>query len=183
MRLEECEIGRRHSSAAANPWESGYKFAEALRENLNGETWKSHSLHELAGHLRIDQLDHCLLPEKAGCRFLDALTGLNQRQNPKFLIEKKREDSRQFAFCRALFEHLTSPPDRFAVVSGLRTNRQQMNRAFAAEFLAPHRMLKSDLSGAVIGEDEIADLATEYGVSTFIVRHQIENHQLARVAI
>lgn len=167
----------------ANPWESGYRFAEALRANLNGGTWKSRSLHDLAGHLGIDQLDHCLLPEQGGCRFFDALTGMNQRRNPKFLIEKKRKDSRQFAFCRALFEHLTSPPDRFAVVSGLRTDRQQMNRAFAAEFLAPHRMLRSDLSGTVIGEDEIEDLATDYGVSTFVVRHQIENHQLARVAI
>jgi Zn-dependent peptidase ImmA (M78 family) len=58
-----------------------------------------------------------------------------------------------------------------------------MNRAFAADFLAPHWMLRSDLSGTVIGEDEIEDLANDYGVSTFVVRHQIENHQLACVAI
>jgi Zn-dependent peptidase ImmA (M78 family) len=56
-----------------------------------------------------------------------------------------------------------------------------MNRAFAAEFLAPHGMLKGDLSGAMIGEDEIDDVALDYGVSTFVVRHQIENHRLARV--
>ncbi len=167
----------------ANSWETGYHFAAALRANLNGGTWKSHSLDELAGHLSIDQLDHCLLPEAGECRFLDALTGSNQRHNPKFLIEKKRKDSRQFAFCRALFEHLTSPPGRFAAVSGLRTDRQQMNRAFAAEFLAPHQMLKSDLSGAMIGEDEINDLAIEYGVSAFVVRHQIENHRLARISL
>ena len=58
-----------------------------------------------------------------------------------------------------------------------------MNRAFAAEFLAPHEMLKSDLSGATIGEDEVDDLADEYGVSAFVVRHQIENHGLARVSL
>jgi hypothetical protein len=165
-----------------NPWVTGYKYAEELRAKLNGGTWKSRSLYDVAGHLGIDQLEHCILPGKGGCRFLDALTGLNQRGNPKFLIEKKREDSRQFAFCRALFEHLTSPRGRFAVVSGLRTERQQMSRAFAAEILAPHWMLKSDLSGPVIGEDEVEDLATEYGVSTFVVKHQIENHNLARVA-
>ena len=183
MHLEECEVRHRHSMRGANSWETGYHFAAALRASLNGGTWKSHSLDELAGHLSIDQLDHCLLPEAGECRFLDALTGSNQRHNPKFLIEKKREDSRQFAFCRALFEHLTSPPGLFAAVSGLRTDRQQMNRAFAAEFLAPHQMLKSDLSGAVIGEDEINDLAIEYGVSAFVVRHQIENHRLARISL
>jgi len=167
----------------ANPWETGYHFAAELRAKLNGGDWKSRSLVDLAGHLSIDQLDHCLLPETGGCPFLDALTGSNQRDNPKFLIEKKRADSRQFAFCRAMFEHLTSPPGRFAAVSRLRTNRQQMNRAFAAEFLAPHEMLKCDLSGATIGEDEIDDLAVEYGVSAFVVRHQIENHGLARVSL
>jgi hypothetical protein len=167
----------------ANPWEIGYRFAAALRAKLNGDAWKSRSLDELAGRLGIDQLDHCLVPEVSDVRFLDALTGPNQRQAPKFLITKKREDSRQFAFCRALFEHLTTAPGRFAAVSGLRTDRQQMNRAFAAEFLAPHDALKRDLSGVMIGEDEINDLAIEYGVSPFVVRHQIENHGLALVSV
>lgn len=164
-----------------NPWETGYRFAAALRAKLNDKAWKSHSLDELAGHLGIADLEHCLVSGTSDCQFLDALTGANQRHNPKFLIEKRREDSRQFAFCRALFEHLTLP-GRFAAVSRLRTDRQQMNRAFAAEFLAPHAMLRNDLSGEVVGEDEVDDLAGDYGVSAFVVRHQIENHRLGRVS-
>jgi hypothetical protein len=170
-------------TTGANAWETGYQFAAALRTRLNGGAWKSQSLNELAGHLSIDHLDNCILSKSGTCSFLDALTGSNRHGNPKFLIEKVRPDSRQFVFCRAMFEHLTSPPHCFAAVSKLRTNQQQMNRAFAAEFLAPHEMLKSDLSGAIIGEDEIADLAVEYGVSTFVVRHQIENHQLGSVSV
>lgn len=172
-RAPACETG-------ANSWAAGYHFAAELRRKLNGGPWKSHSLEDLAGHVGIDQLDHCLVSANGECRFLDALTGLNRCHNPKFLIEKKRADSRQFAFCRALFEHLTSHPGRFAAVSRLRTERQQTNRAFAAEFLAPHEMLRRDLSGTMIGEDEIDDLAADYGVSPFVIRHQIENHQLAR---
>ncbi len=179
--------GVRHQTppckTGANSWETGYHFAAALRAKLNGGAWKSQSLDDLAGHLGIDQLDHCLLPDTGECQFLDALTGSNQCDNPKFLIEKKWENSRQFAFCRALFEHLTTPLGRFAAVSRLRTDRQQMNRAFAAEILVPHKMLKKDLSGTMIGEDEIDELAVEYGVSAFVVRHQIENHQLARVSL
>ncbi len=165
-----------------NPWETGYRFAEQLRQALNAGTWRSRSIDELAGHLKIDQLDHCLLSQSVGCKFLDALGGANQCNNPKFIIEKTRPDSKQFAFCRMLFEHLTLPQGRFAAVSPLRTERQQMNRAFAAEFLVPHRMLKSDLSAATVGEEEIEDLAVEYGVSAFVIRHQIENHQLARIS-
>ena len=184
--VDALEGVRRHASPCEqgeNSWETGYHYARVLRGKLNGGSWKSRSLTELAGHLSIDQLDHCVLSGTDGCPFLDALTGPNQRGNPKFLIEKKRPDSRQFAFCRAMFEHLTLPPGRFAAVSRLRTNRQQTNRAFAAEFLAPRAMLKNDLSGATIGEDEIDDLAFEYGVSAFVIRHQIENHGLARVSL
>lgn len=180
--LDEVRSRAPQWTTGASPWDSGYNFAANLRAALNGGPWKSHSLDELAGYLGIDQLDHCLLTDAGDCRFLDALAGSNRCNNPKFLIEKKRPDSQQFAFCRALFEHLTLPPGKFAAVSRLRTDRQQMNRAFAAEFLAPHKMLKSDLSGAIVGEDEIDDLAAEYGVSAFVIRHQIENHQLAIVS-
>jgi len=168
-------------STSANPWEAGYEYAEKLRARLNGGPWKSRSLDELAGHLNLDQLDHCILPNTDACQFLDALTGVNQRKNPKFIIEKRRPDSRQFAFCRALFEHLTQPLGVFAAVSGLRTNQQKMNRAFAAEFLAPHKQLEKDLSGSTIGEDEVAELSEAYGVSGFAIQHQIENHHLAHV--
>ncbi len=58
-----------------------------------------------------------------------------------------------------------------------------MNRAFAAEFLAPHTMLKGDLSAATVGEEEIEDLATDYGVSPFVIRHQIGNHRLAEILL
>ncbi len=184
--IDALEAVRRHAppfERGERSWETGYRFAAALRARLNGGHWRSRSLEELAGHLRIDQLDHCLL-RQARCGFLDALIGSNQRSHPKFLIEKtRREEPRQFAFCRALFEHLTLPRDCFAVVSRLRTDRQQMNRAFAAEFLAPHAMLERDLSGAMVGEEEIDDLARDYGVSTCVVRHQIKNHRLARVEV
>ena len=58
-----------------------------------------------------------------------------------------------------------------------------MNRAFAAEFLAPQAMLGSRLSSDVVDEEEIEDLASEFGVSGFVIRHQIENHELARVSL
>lgn len=167
----------------ANPWETGYRFAERLRKALNGGLWKSKSLNELAGHIHLDHVDHCLLSNTEDCRFLDALAGTNHRNNPKFILEKTRPDSKQFAFCRALFEHLTLPHGRFAVISKLKTERQQMNRAFAAEFLAPHEMLKNDLSGYAVGEEEIDDLAADYGVSAYVIRHQIENHGLAQVSV
>ena len=82
-----------------------------------------------------------------------------------------------------MFEHLTAPSGRFAAVSQLRTERQQMSRAFAAEFLAPHLSLKKDISTGAVGDEEISDMAADYGVSPWVIRHQIENHHLARVLV
>lgn len=164
------------------PWDTGYHFARQLRKSLNGGGWKSRSVEDLAGHVGIDQLDHCLLQTSSACHFMDALVGTNVNRSPKFILEKSRDDARQFAFCRAIFEYLTSPPGSFAAVSRLQTERQQMSRAFAAEFLAPKSMLKNDLSAEIIDEEEIDDLAAEYGVSAFVIRHQVENHRLAQVS-
>jgi len=165
------------------PWETGYWFADRLRKLLGGSHWKSQNLDQLAGHLGIDHLDRCLLPQNDDCNFLDALTGSNQQNVPKFIIQKNGAESKQFAFCRAMFEHLIAPSGRFAAVSQLRTEQQQMNRAFAAEFLAPHLSLKNDISAGTVGDEEISDLAADYGVSPLVIRHQIENHHLARVLI
>ena len=43
-------------------------------------------------------------PFRDDCTFIDALVAVNKRKSPGFLIEKRREDSRMFAFCRALCE-------------------------------------------------------------------------------
>jgi len=166
----------------SSPWEAGYRFATGLRAALNHRGWKSRTLESLANHLRIDDVDRCIIEQNHQCTFFDGLAGRNQLNNPKFMIPKQREDAKQFAFCRALFEHLTAS-DEFALVSRLRTERQQMNRAFAAEFLAPHEMLRNDLSAESVGEEEIEDIASDYGVSTFVIRHQIENHRLANVSL
>lgn len=167
--------------ANLDPWESGYVYARDLRARWNGGRWKSKRLEDLAAHLSLDRLDHALLREPV-VTFLDGVVGLNGKGNPKFLIDKRRDDSRQFAFCRALFEHLTRATE-FQTISRLKTDQQQANRAFAAEFLAPHEMLRDDLSGSLVSQDEVEDLADEYGVSPFVIRHQIENHQLAKLVM
>ena len=42
-------------------------------------------------------------------------------------------------------------------------------------------MLRESLSAQVVSEEEIDDLAQQLGVSSYVVRHQIENHDLARI--
>lgn len=55
-------------------------------------------------------------------------------------------------------------------------------RAFAAEFLAPAEALRQRLGGEQVSPDEVEDLACDFDVSGYVVRHQIENHNLAQIA-
>ncbi len=111
---------------------------------------------------------------------LDAAVAVNSSLSPGFAFpQRRREEAVRFAFCRALFEYLTIPEGTPLLVTRARSDRQKRNRAFAAEFLAPADLLREALSGQTVGEEELDDLAVDFGVSASVIRHQVENHELA----
>jgi len=116
-------------------------------------------------------------------RFFDALVDVNEKGSPGFLIEKRQEEARKFALCRGLFEYLTSDTGASALLSTTRSERQKRNRTFAAEFLAPAALLKEHLRGETLAEEEVDDVAEVFGVSSYVIRHQIDNHHLARLTM
>jgi hypothetical protein len=77
--------------------------------------------------------------------------------------------------CRPL-----SGQHRVRVVTRTQTEHQQRNRAFAAEFLTPAESIREHLPTDRLSDEDLEDLAQQFGVS-FVIRHQIENHGLARV--
>ena len=168
--------------AQASPWRQGYQFAHDLRHrlNLNGDRMSSLPLLAKALGILPRQLDAAILKVAALPSSLDALGATNSRQSPGFAVSERREEAVRFAFCRALFEYLTVPADQPLIVTRARSDRQKRNRAFAAEFLVPADLLREALPGPVVGEEDIDDLAAGFGVSHSVIRHQIENHGLAR---
>jgi hypothetical protein len=164
------------------PWRQGYEIAYDLRRrlNLNGNILSS--LPALAKALQIStrQLDAAILKTTALPTSLDALGATNSRQSPGFAVSERSEEAVRFAFCRALFEYLTNPSGQPMIVTRARSERQKRNRAFAAEFLVPADLLREALPGSVVGDEDIDALAANFGVLPSVVRHQIENHRLAR---
>jgi len=164
------------------PWRQGYHFARDLRQrlNLNGKKLSSFPLLAKALATLPRQLDAAILKIPALPCSLDALGATNSRQSPGFAVSERREEAIRFAFCRALFEYLTIPAGQPLIVTRARSERQKRNRAFAAEFLVPADLLREALPGHVVGDEDIEDLAASFGVSPSVIRHQIENHELAR---
>jgi hypothetical protein len=121
-----------------------------------------------------------LIPQRKQPGF-DALTALNDLGSPGFVVRQGNELSKRFTFCRALFEFLHSAAPAPALISSAISEKQKRNRAFAAELLAPERLIRDRMSSDSIGWTEVEDLATAFEVSTYVIAHQIENHKLGEV--
>ena len=168
-----------------DPWSAGYDCARLLRRSLNldGETLPT--MERLATALDED----AAAVEKVTTKrvwlgdwpaLVDAMITRNEYELPAFAFRRRSEESRRFHFCRALAEVLLSP-DSDTLLTRAHSERQQRNRAFAAEFLAPSAGLRSRISTTVVDSEDIDELATEFGVSSLVIEHQIKNHRIARV--
>ena len=171
-------------SPADSPWEVGYEFARQARRclGLDGEPIRTLELLASALGEDVKSLERATGPVASldRVRLVDGVVTGGEGDSVSFGLRKTGEHGRRFLFCRALAEAISSEGD--ALITRGHTERQQCNRAFAAEFLAPSSSLRQRISGAVVDGEELDDLAEEFGVSTRVVLHQIDNHEIAQVA-
>ena len=86
----------------------------------------------------------------------------------------------RFRLARSLFfRHFATARER-RLVTPAHTWDQRASRAFAAEFLAPAGALAKQVAGPVSFSD-VDELGDEYRVSSLVIEHQIDNHQLGYV--
>lgn len=166
------------------PWKQGYRNARNARQRLglNGRVTLENLIDRLSsGH--ISTATHA----DNGRGVIQSLITQGTNEAPAIVVTPKSSpESELFAFCRAMSEALAAGPRVSAVATSSHSDQQKRNRAFAAEFLAPSASLGARLAeapgrGAWSDEDlgEVVDeLAREFGVSSLVVHHQIENHNL-----
>lgn len=167
-----------------DPWTAGYGCARRLRRHLDLDGEPLPTMERVAAALDEDVAAVERVTKKhAGLDWpalVDAVVTRNEAESPAFAFRRRSEESRRFHFCRALAEVLFSPgSDTF--LTRAHSERQQRNRAFAAEFLAPSEGLRSRVSGTVADSDDIDELAMEFGVSSLVIEQQVRNHRIARV--
>ena len=171
------------SPGASNPWQEGHALAQELRRTLELgskplSTWRT--IARALGE-SLENMEKATRPKPLGVSFLlEGLTTRNHDENFVFALAAKGEVSRRFLFCRALANLLTAP-GKNSVLTRARSWRQQRGRAFAAEFLAPSCALRERISSRIMVEEDIDLLAKEFGVSSFVIQHQIDNHDIAHV--
>ena len=176
-----------YRSTEINPWIMGYDVARSLRRTLGLDGDPLPTTMRLAEALGEDaeSIEKVATRQVSFCEWpplVDGVITRNEDESPAFAFRRFGENAKRFHFCRALAEVLVSPGSDM-LITRAHTERQQRNRAFAAEFLAPSAGLTRRISRPVVDDEDIDELAVEFGVSSRVIEHQIENHRIARVGI
>ena len=170
---------------AETPWDEGYDWARRLRRDLNldGEPLKTTASIAAALGEDAGTLDRIMQPVASfsASRMIDGAIVRGDGGETGFALDGRGGDNaRRFRFCRALAEAMASP-DSDALITRSRSERQQRNRAFAAEFLAPSSSIKRLIRFPAVNGDDIDELSEEFGVSPRVIEHQIANRRIARI--
>ena len=176
-------VRERKPLPARSSWDVGYGLARQVRQCLDLGAAPLNTMETLGSALgeSSELIDRATRPvDFTGARLVDGVVTQDDDEAPAFALRPLREDNRRFHFCRALAETLASPHvDR--LLTRAHSDRQQRNRAFAAEFLAPSSALREQVSGSVLDGDDLDELASHFGVSTRVIEHQIANHHIAEI--
>jgi hypothetical protein len=178
VRARQELIQDRFADSAA--WVRGYNAARTVRTLLPHDAFQDPHLESLAQLFGITlALPNQLPPHRSD--WVEALAQVSGRASLTYFLPRVNGRKARFTLCRLLYEYLTAGENTWRMITHSRTDIQARNRAFAAEFLVPSDILGTKLSSSVLDHEEVEDLAFEFGVSSWVVRHQLENHQLAQV--
>jgi hypothetical protein len=168
----------RTHSRSSTPWQSGYDLARKCRKDFSlGNPTKPLSIEKLCG-LKGENLPIIRVGEE---RELEAVVKLADKLGPQVATSKGRESSKGYLLARSLCEYLCSDAQESALLTRIGSDRQKRNRAFAAELLAPADGLRQLVSGSRIARDEVTEVASDLGVSEWVVEYQVQNHRIAKI--
>ena len=169
---------------AGPPWEAGYRLAREARSEFGLDGLPIPDTESLASALNqsLATLRRATEPVAAlgDLQLVDGVVTRGASGGISLGLKARGETGMRFLFCRALCEAISSHQD--SLVTRGTTQRQQRNRAFAAEFLAPAQSLRERITHPIVDAEQVDDIAEEFGVSTQVILNQIENHRIAQVA-
>lgn len=171
-------------TAGVSPWDQGYRLARRLRQVRGLDNEPLPDMCRIADALSEDvqSIESVMSPIDSLARapLIEGLITRNDNHAPAFAFQPFSDERKRFHFCRALAEVLTAPHSD-SLITKARSGRQRRNRAFAAEFLAPAAALANSVSSPFVDANDIEDMAETFGVSTYVIDHQISNHGIANI--
>jgi hypothetical protein len=156
------------------PWELGYQQASEVRQLLGIDVTADFDPSTLL-KARTESTDD---------RGLQALGGATPEAGSLVVLGRPQPDeTRRFTLARALW-HVIYQDESLFLVTGAHTDRQKMERAFAAEVLAPAEGVRARLQSDVdvVLQEDVEQVAQHFRVSPMVVQRQLENRLSTTVA-
>jgi Zn-dependent peptidase ImmA (M78 family) len=165
---------RREMHAAARPWDVGYEQARFIREQIAPDSKK---------RLAVDRFVRTITRKSPDVSLQAVGAGASHPRNLVIVGQSRPAASTRFTLARALWHRIWDDSPLF-VVTAAHTLRQRVERAFAAELLAPAegiaQLLESPPEAA--SQEEVEQIAQRYGVSSMVIEHQLRNHLISSAA-
>jgi hypothetical protein len=156
---------------AGQPWQLGTELARRTRKSLDAD----------AGPLPTAMLQEWLgLGKSAKPRPTGSALAMARRTGSSTILfcRKNHPQARRFELARFLADHLIAPKTEAGLVqSEATTVRQKVQRAFAAELLAPFHDVRAALAGDFT-RHAIESVSADFDVSTYVVTSQLVNNQM-----
>ena len=164
------EVGANYRDEYEAPWERGWRQARRICGVLGANETEPFDLTFFVSGVH----------QQVGDRGLLAAGGAGERVAPIVVIGQHRaESTRRFTLARALWHQVWDDEPVFLVTTAY-TDRQKVERAFAAELLAPAsgiaHLLGFDPSEA--SPEDVDQVAESLNVSPMVVQHQLQNQLL-----
>jgi hypothetical protein len=158
-----------------SPPEFGYQLARKVRVTADIETEPLRSVEEAArplvhGQFRMEDRNHIpgqgILAIVGQSSSGDVVSAGPMSQNPF---------NQRFLAARSLYHALVTNEVSQRLVTRAYSWDQKASRAFAAELLAPQRLLVKRLASTTADLQIVDMLSKEYGASTMVIEKQLEN--------
>lgn len=162
------------------PWIIGYDWAKKLRKKMAIHSYS----FDFASHFELDIKRGVFnLPYRDSS--IEGLIRKNRENSLSLVLNRDNfdvnDEGTRFLLARALCGTITTRVGRPGVITRADSKFQKINRAFAAELLAPAEQLAELVNGDTVGDKEIQEMKERFLVSEFVITHQLINHGIARV--
>jgi hypothetical protein len=153
--------------AATRPWLLGWEQARRLRKAIGVDAEEPFEFDNAV----------VITEEPNDDRGLVAFGGLTPSGGHALVAARDMpETTRRFATARAVWRFAAANQTRFLLTSA-HADRQKVERAFAAELLAPASGVERFFKGGVVAAfvDDLEEAAEHFRVSSYVIQHQVEN--------
>jgi hypothetical protein len=181
---EATTVNGQRESKRQNAHEVGYQKARQFHHQLGLPEGPLPNLldviHEKCGWPTEPEI----IIERPGTLSRFTMVGKDKEGIPRIVSDHIAPPaSRRFRLARSLYflpSADAEEPTRLA--TGAYTWDQRASRAFAAEVLAPAKVLRAQV-GDSASMDDVDRLADEYGVSSWVIERQLVNHGIASIDV